>query len=366
MSGRIIDSPVEKILKKIGLDGHPRDAAIMKKLAQEIVHPGEVAESPHLADEDPLKISAQLVMDEFEAVTNGMVRREAPAESVCPANEDPFGPWRTLTDAIAAFYSGDIAGMKKLADSIPVDTTASALRDVFKILGGRPAVPDTEDHFAEIVRARGKELVDGLGTLDEASAYPNLLRREILRYLPRIARESQEGAKRLYYWAMEVLCEDEPINESDELTSLIPGSGEASRICALASMNYDVDRALLAWLRSLDAVLKSGVIESLETEVRLKIAGEIAEMAEQQRLLTQDVGSRACEILKGSYHLLKKLLPGIKPVPEDSKNLCYWLNESGTGGENYLNVKKSIRTRVKDRQHGTTSRELLLFDEAAL
>lgn len=116
---------MKKILKEIGLTGHPRDEAFMKCLAQAIVHPGEVVNSTQLSEDDPLKISARLVMDDFEAVTNGMGRREQKCETVFPASEDPFGPWRTLTNAIAAFYSGDIVGMKKIADTIPHNTAAA-------------------------------------------------------------------------------------------------------------------------------------------------------------------------------------------------------------------------------------------------
>lgn len=366
MSGRKNESTVEIILKKIGLAGHPRDRATLKNLAQAMVHPGELANTAHLSEDDPLKISARLVMDDFEAVTNGMGRRQQNDEPMVSASDYPFGPWQLLTDAIAGFYAGDITRMKRFADAIPRDTAAAALRDVFETLAGRPVLSGNEDDFTKTLRTRRIELADGLETLDEASAYPDILRNEIIRYLPLIAQENEEAAKRLYYWAMEVLVEDEPINESDELSAAIPGSGEASRICALASMNYDIDRAFIAWLRSLEAVLKTGKIEALETTVRLKIAGEIAAMAEQQHLLTQELSSRACEILSGSYNLLKDLLPQLKPLPSDSLELCRWLEESGADYDNQQKLKPGIKTSVKRRQPERVNQELLLFDEASL
>lgn len=64
------------MLKEIGLTGHPRDEVFMNRLAQAIVHPGEVVNSTQLSEDDLLKISARLVMGDFEAVANGMGRRE--------------------------------------------------------------------------------------------------------------------------------------------------------------------------------------------------------------------------------------------------------------------------------------------------
>ncbi len=74
---------------------------------------------------------------------------------------------------------------------------------------------------------------------------------------------------------MKLLAEDEPISESDELTSIVPGVGEASRICALASVPYDPDRAILAWLRSLHAVAALGDLSSSEIAARLNIVAEL-------------------------------------------------------------------------------------------
>ena len=195
MSGRKIETTVETILKKIGLAGHPRDRATLKNLAQAMVHPGELANTTHLSEDDPLKISARLVMDDFEGVTNGMGRRQQNDEPMVPASDYPFASWHMLTDAIAGFYAGDITRMKRFADAIPRDTAAAALRDVFETLAGRPVLSGKEDVLTETLRARRIELADGLETLDDASAYPDMLRNEIIRYLPLIAQENEEAAK---------------------------------------------------------------------------------------------------------------------------------------------------------------------------
>lgn len=106
---------VDKILKEVGFGGRLRAPAIMKQLAQAMVHPGEVANS------------ARILMQNLEALTNGMGRREKKDEPESCSSVDPFVPWRGLTEAIAAFYAGDIREIKKAAETIPHDTAASAL-----------------------------------------------------------------------------------------------------------------------------------------------------------------------------------------------------------------------------------------------
>lgn len=328
----------------------------MEKLAGAVVHPEQIADSTHLSDDDVLKISARFVLDDFEAVTNGMERPDSEDGSIVGDSSDPMSPWRILNDAIAAFYKSDIDSMKNLVRSIPDNTAAAGLKDVFGILAGKSSPPDTTSHFAEKLLVRRKELSDGLDILDEAALYPEQLRNEISRYLPALAQESIEGSKRLYYWAMEHLAEDEPITELDELSASVPGSGEASRICALASIRYDPDRALLAWLRSLHSVIAEGNTTPSEASARLKIAGELMETARRNELLTGEIISSTAASLKSSYPLLKILLPALPSVPGNPENLYYWLTQAGE-------AVLPINEQVKPRKRKIKTRELFLFDE---
>ncbi len=358
MSRKRYSKQVDGILRKIGLHGHPRDASIMEKLTGAVVHPAQIADSTHLSDDDALKISARAVLEDFEAVTNGMKRPDSDDESTVDNQSDPMSSWRILINAIAAFYQNDITAMKILVRSFPCNSPAAVLRNVFEILAGKPTNPDAADRFANSLLVRRKELSDGLDLLEEAALYSEQLRNEISRYLPALAQESIEGSKRLYYWAMEHLAEDEPLTELDELSVSVPGAGEASRICALASIRYDPDRALLAWMRSLHSVITERSITSSEATARLMIAGELMESAKRNELLTGEIISSVAASLKSSYTMMETLLPALPPVPTDPEDLYNWLIQAGKAD---LPVNKL----VKQRKRKVKTRELFLFDEVS-
>ena len=358
MSRKRYNKKVDGILRKIGLQGHPRDASIMEQLAGAVVHPAQIANSTQLSDDDTLKISARAVLEDFEAVTNGMKRPDSDDESTVDDQSDPMYSWRILINAIAAFYQNDITAMKILVCSIPENSPAALLRNVFEILAGKLTNPDAADRFADSLLVRRKELSDGLDILEEAALYPEQLRNEISRYLPTLAQESSEGSKRLYYWAMEHLAEDEPLTELDELSASVPGAGEASRICALASIRYDPDRALLAWMRSLHSVIAEGSTTPLEATARLMIAGELMEAAKRNEMLTGEIISGVTASLKSSYTMMETLLPALPPVPTDPEDLYNWLIQAGKAG---LPVNKPL----KQRKRKVKTRELFLFDEVS-
>jgi hypothetical protein len=366
MSGNKKESPLEPMLREIGLRGRSRDATVMEKLAEAIIHPGQISESPYLADDDPLKIAARQVMEDFEAVTNGMDRPEDTDSQFALDTNHPFDSWRILTEAIAAFYAGNLTEMKKLARSIPRRTPAAGLQEIFEELSGKPPKLSEDGGFAESLLKRCNELSEGMEILDEASAYPELLRTELSRYLPRLSQESPEGAKRLYYWAMKLLAEDEPISESDELTSIVPGVGEASRICALASVRYDPDRALLAWLRSLRAVAVSGDVNSSEIAVRLNIAAELFESAQESQLLSEETLSGTAAALEGIFPIIKIFIPELPTIPDENNGLCSWMKyvqNIGLAASNLRPERKNVRKR---RSSTAKSKELFLFDEPTI
>ncbi len=330
----------------------------MNELSIALVHPAQISESRHLSDDDPLKTAARFLLDDFEALTNGMKRSGKTDESVQKDSDNPLYPWYLLINAVAAFYEGNPADMKKNAGLFPEGTAVGEMKGIFDILAGKPSLPNPDVSFTEKIRTKHKELSDGLEILDEAAAYPNLLRKEIGHYISEMARESTEAARRLYHWAMEVLAEDGPITETDELTSVVPGCGEASRICALTSIRYDPDRALPAWLRSLNAVLEGGDTSPEVITARLKIAGDIMEMAENDGTLSCDVLSAAAEKLRYCYPLMKPLLPSLPPLPDNEKKLHDWLRQAGDTPESGRKQKKRMKRTVE-------TRELFLFPNVA-
>jgi hypothetical protein len=356
MSEKNHNSTSDRILREIGIRGRKRDPEIMSRLTSAIIHPAELSESVHLCDDDPLKIAGRFVLEDFESVTNGMSRPGPRGAYGISEPESPLYPWYLLTEAVAAFYRGDIETMKKTVRMIPEDTAVASLKNIFENLSGKPSSPGRRDSFPEKIRGKNSFLMEGLEVLDEAAFYPEMLRKEIGRYVKEMAGENTEAAERLYYWAMEILSEEAPLSGSDELDAVVPGTGEASRICALASIPYDPDRAIMAWLRSLDAVLEEGSLSPQELTVRLKIAGEIMQLIREEELLTEELISGISSRLEFSFPKIRKLLPDISAPPSEPEELLNWFFPTD-------NRSPSIRSGRTKKKRSRGSTDLLLFEE---
>jgi len=325
MSGRKNSTQLERILQEIGIRGQA-DPSLLKDLTVLLQHPSQISESTFLREDDPLKIAAQYILDDFEALTNGMNRPcNGPPVVIDPDN--PLYPWKLLTDAVAAFYENRPKEMMKAVSRFPE-------------------------------RARHRELEEGLEILEEAASYPDLLRKEIAHYVREMSAENEEAGKRLYFWAMASLSEDAPLNESDEIPACLPGAGEASRICALASMKYDPDRALTAWLRSLHSVLEEGTLQAAELTARLCIAGSLLSKSEEENQCSNEVLSNTVSYLNFSYPLMKTIIPSLPRPPADSGQIRNWLT-----GRVEQQPKKDRKRKRKKRPGGSS--ELFLFEEVS-
>jgi len=356
MSGKKNSSQLERILQRIGIRGHA-DPSLMKDLTIHLKHPSQITESVFLGDDDPLKTAAQYVLDDFEALTNGMSRPDRKNSPVI-GPENPLYPWKLLTDAVAAFYDNNPKSMMKAVREFPEGSAVSGLEQVFEVLAGRGSFTKKDNQFIDTIRARHRELEEGLEVLEEAASYPNLLRKEIGHYVREMSFENEEAGKRLYFWAMAILAEDEPLNENDEIPACVPGAGEASRICALASMKYDPERALTAWLRSLHSVLEKGTIKPAELTARLKIAGSLLNKSEEENLCTREILSSTISHLNFSYPLMKSVVPSLTQPPTDTRLIKDWLT-----GAAELRTERGKRRKRKERSAGSS--ELFLFEEVS-
>ena len=157
---------------------------------------------------------------------------------------------------------------------------------------------------------------------------------------------------------MEIISEEVPLTDADELNTIVPGAGEASRLCALASIRYDPDRALLAWLRSFHSILEEGSADPEELAARLKIAGELMQIVKQEELLTGEMLSSIRDYLNSSYPLIRNLMPSLPPPPDETEKLSQWLTQARS--ETSAAGKKKKRKKRTIEVSG-----LLLFEEVS-
>jgi len=356
MSGRKNNKQLERTLQEIGIRGNA-DPSLLEELQMLLRHPSQITESVFLSEDDPLKAAAQYVLDDFEALTNGMSRPDRKNSPVIDTG-NPLYPWKLLTDAVAAFYENKPKDMMRAVRDFPEGSAVSGLIKVFEILAGRGSLTKKDRDFVDSIRARHRELEEGLEILEEAASYPELLRKEIGHYVREMSFESEEAGRRLYFWAMAILAEDEPLNETDEIPACVPGAGEASRICALASMKYDPERALLAWLRSLHSVLEEGSLKPAELTARLKIAGSLLNKSQEENLCTREILSSTISYLNFSYPLMKTVIPSLTQPPTDAGQIKNWL----TG---VAELRTERRKKRKRKVRSTDSSDLLLFEEVS-
>lgn len=358
MSYQSDESQVNRILKSIGLEGAPRDSKTMRLLAEVIEHPSQVADSVFIRDGDPLKISAFDILDQFEETTNGM--REPEEFDSSPSEIDPFLPWRYLIDAVRAFYDNDIPGMQKALRCIPAGTAPYRLMDIFEVLAGKPKTVGRLENFPDRLLTKNQVLVNGIDVLEEAAAYPDLLRRETAGLLYELTKENSESARRLALWALQILAEDDVLTDADEAVASALGQSEAARLCALASLPYDPDRSLTTWVRSLDFRLLEGGTTPAEVTARLSIAAELIKITETEGRLSEELLSGAGAVLEASYPILKSLLPTLPPRSGLSSNLYGWLVAASKLPTHEVPV--NLRT-PRRRRHSINVGELTLFDE---
>jgi len=356
MSGRKNNIQLEQVLKEIGIRGYT-DSSLLRELTILLQHPSQITESIYLSEDDPLKTAAQYILDDFEALTNGMNRPEGmPPVIIDPDN--PLYPWKLLTDAVAAFYDNKPKDIMRAVRRFPGGSAVAGLEKIFEVLAGRGSLTKKDSTFIDTIRARHRELEEGLEILEEAASYPELLRKEIGHYVREMSFENKEAGQRLYFWAMAILAEDEPLNENDEIPACVPGAGEASRICALASIRYDPERALLAWLRSLHSVLEEGNLKSAELTARLKIAGSLLNKSKNENLCTREILSSTISYLSFSYPLMKTIIPSLTQPPTDAGQIMNWL----TGASELQTESGGRKTRKERPKDGS---ELLLFEEVS-
>ncbi|RKX87327.1 MAG: hypothetical protein DRP70_08670, partial [Spirochaetes bacterium] len=138
MSGKRNISQLDRLLQEIGIKGRVRDSDAMRALTSALIHPARISESEFLGDDDPLKISARYVIEDFEAVTNGMSRPDSDDSDIIIDEDSPLYPWKLLSEAVAAFYEGDTKTMMKAVRKFPKNSAVSNLRSTFEVLAGKP------------------------------------------------------------------------------------------------------------------------------------------------------------------------------------------------------------------------------------
>ncbi|MCD6342283.1 MAG: hypothetical protein J7L76_00695 [Spirochaetaceae bacterium] len=171
---------MDRLLQEIGIKGRVRDSDAMRALTSALIHPARISESEFLGDDDPLKISAHYVIEDFETVTNGMSRPDSDDSDIIIDEDSPLYPWKLLSEAVAAFYEGDTKTMMKAVRKFPKNSAVSNLRSTFEVLAGKPLSINENNIFINKIRVRNQTLSQGLEILDEAASYPDLLRKEIL------------------------------------------------------------------------------------------------------------------------------------------------------------------------------------------
>ncbi|MCG8453543.1 MAG: hypothetical protein MI717_10230 [Spirochaetales bacterium] len=321
---------VSTLLQDLALGRRLRDDATLQELAQNLCSPYEVIHHSLLAEDDPLRIAALQAHEYFEAAAIGMPLPKQP--QISSQYAPVFHPWIQLSTALHAFYEGDKNTAWSLVNALPKHCAPHALKGIFSALLHRPGSTKDDEEFARTILVEQVDQREGLGALEEAALYPQLLPAEMKRLLPILIKEKTDFAERIILWAFHVLSEEKPLSDDDIQLAMSLGWSEAFRLATLASWEYDPERALLFWLHSLEHGLKKNKIqERHEVLARLEVALELAECAQDHELFTHEIEAAAQSILLRCQKTISLILPiksFFSPSTKEPSTLIPWLQKA--------------------------------------
>ncbi len=287
----------------------PDYEAERRNLASEITDPVVLDRSSLLPDDSPLKIESQIIMDAFEAVTNGM-ENPGVIEALEKVPEDSvLVSWKYITLAVKAFYDGDYGRMTGFLSSVEEFSPAKKLERVLLHLSGIKELEDPSKKELKLIknirqdRSLFSDARDQIkSALEDESE--ELFTETVLLIVREMKSRFPEEAERLAIWSIRTASEKE-FSQTLFLKGfkLIFGNTEGLRMFALALDETEPDIAVLFWIQSFISRLKSGDTPKAEAAAYLKIIS----MKIDRSVSRGFIDSEEKEFMTGLFNLAEKL-----------------------------------------------------------
>ncbi len=259
---------------------------IRDALVREINDPGVLDRSTILSDSSRLKKESQIIIDAFESVTNGM-ENPGVIEAMAEIEEDsPLISWKYVTLAIEAFYRRDFKSMISRLDLVEEISPAKKLIPVLMHLSGIKTLENPDKYQRYFInkileeRSLFKDAVQQIKNAIEADA-EDLFSETLLLAVRELKSKQPVEAERLALWSIrEASSRDFSQTYFLKHYKLIFGNAEALRLFGIAFNDTEPDIAVLFWLQSLIARLKTADISLVEAAAYIGIITEGLEKTE--------------------------------------------------------------------------------------
>lgn len=342
---------------------------VREALVREINDPGVLDRSSILSDSSPLKKEAQIIIDAFEAVTNGMENPGAMEDLDSIDSRSPLFSWKCLTLAIDRFYRQDYPEMEDFLSKVEEISPAKQIVPVLLHLSGIKTIENPKKDQLRLIKSirkdrslfkdAGRQIADAIEADSE-----DLFAETILFVARELRTKHPVEAQRLALWSIREASARE-FSQSLFLKGykLIFGNAEALRLFAIALKETEPDIAVLFWLQSLIARIKNADITEKETAAYISIINSELEKTESvdndflngitslTAKLRQDISLlfpslKVDEAYENPFVFLKKLkeatswkgyTPSVKPESADIR-----INITDTGAKKKAPVQLSL------------------------
>jgi len=250
---------------------------IRDALVRKITDPGVLDRSTILSDSSRLKKESQIIIDAFEAVTNGM-ENPGVIEAMDEIEEDsPLISWKYVTIAIDAFYRHDFSRMISNLDMVEEISPAKRIGTVLMHLAGIKTLVNPNKHqvhfIGKVLKEQPffKDIVQQINSALEADA-EDLFSEAVILAVRELKSKQPVEAEKLALWSIrEASARDFSQTYFLKSYKQIFGNAETLKLFAIAFNSTEPDLAVLFWLQSLIARLKNADISLEETAAYIGI-----------------------------------------------------------------------------------------------
>ncbi len=242
--------------------------------------PAILDRSSLLADNAPLKKEAQIIIDAFESVTNGMENPEAISNLDKISSESVLSPWKFITLAIKSFYNQDYSSMTAFLEDIDEETPPYQLGLMLLHLSGKIEISSpnkTQKNFIHLIQKDRSIYQSTRDLLEDALAnnMEELFIETAVLLVREIKRKDAEAAERIALWSIKEAAERD-FSQTLFLHNykLIFGQADGLRLFALALGSVEPDISILFWLQSLTSNIRRGDASHTEIAAYFTIISE--------------------------------------------------------------------------------------------
>ncbi len=259
-----------------------------RELMKELKDPFILDKSTLLADDAPLKREAQIIIDAFESVTNGMENMAALSDLEHIGESSVLAPWKFITLAIKAFYNQDYSSMNAFIRNIEKDTPPRRLGLLLLHLSGIKKIPSPEKRekkFIHLIQKDRSIFQSTRNLLEDALSHDmeDLFIETSILLVREIKSKNREAAERIALWSIREGAERD-FSQAPFLGNykLIFGKTVSLRLFALALKPIEPDISILFWLQSLTSRLRRGDASRTEIAAYFHIIAEEIDSAVQE------------------------------------------------------------------------------------